>query len=81
MTKLLTTFAAAGMLAAASTVALARDVDATVTTRSKAHSTTTGAAVHMDRGPNHQPYGWSQGKKKGWDCTPGHHGCKPPGLR
>jgi hypothetical protein len=81
MTKFFATVAAVGLLATAGTVAMSRDLDASVSTRSKVHSSTTGAAVHMDRGPNHRPYGWSQGKKKGWDCTPGRPGCKPPGQR
>lgn len=28
-----------------------------------------------------QPRGWSRGVKRGWGCTPGSIGCKPPGLR
>ena len=27
------------------------------------------------------PPGWSQGKKKGWDCVVGAPNCKPPGLQ
>jgi hypothetical protein len=27
------------------------------------------------------PPGWSKGKKKGWNCTPGSSGCVPPGLQ
>jgi hypothetical protein len=43
--------------------------------------TTSGSGAHINRGPNFRPYGWSQGKKKGWDCRVGSRGCKPPGLR
>ena len=36
-------------------------------------------------GPTNRPYGWSQGKKRGWlrgDCrTIGTANCIPPGLR
>jgi hypothetical protein len=43
--------------------------------------TTSGSGSNIDRGPNFRPYGWSQGKKKGWDCRVGGRRCKPPGLR
>jgi hypothetical protein len=43
--------------------------------------TTTGSGMNTDRGPNFRPHGWSEGKKKGWGCTPGTRNCKPPGLR
>ena len=43
--------------------------------------TTSGSSVNVDRGPNFRPHGWSEGKKKGWDCRVGSRGCKPPGLR
>jgi len=35
------------------------------------------------RGPEFRPPGWSQshGRKTGWHCRVGTHGCIPPGLR
>jgi hypothetical protein len=33
------------------------------------------------RGPEFRPHGWSEGRKTGWHCRVGSHGCIPPGLR
>jgi hypothetical protein len=33
------------------------------------------------RGPHFTPEGWSHGRKVGWHCRLGTHGCIPPGLR
>ena len=33
------------------------------------------------REPQFRPHGWSEGRKTGWHCRVGTHGCIPPGLR
>jgi hypothetical protein len=55
--------------------------DVSVQTKSRTERTTTGSGAQSDRGPNFRPHGWSEGRKKGWDCKVGSRNCKPPGLR
>ena len=73
-------------LAAALGLVLATVAPSTAAQRNQAGAassarTTTGSGVNTDRGPDVRPHGWSQGKKKGWDCRVGSRNCKPPGLR
>ncbi len=37
----------------------------------------TGSLKHM----KHEPYGWNQGRKRGWHCSMSSKGCMPPGYR
>ncbi len=57
-------------------------------TRSMVHS---NMSVHSDNSRNttslrysnrmDRPRGWSQGRKRGWDCTVGSRDCVPPGQQ